>query len=97
MDKNTEKRLVELIESAKDAVKLLTDEVSKPIDEDLQDDKARNAFKAKKECFMDAKELILEIEKIESMISGEADNTLENNEKDFKAGAIERFAKRPSK
>ena len=48
MDKNTEKRLLELIDSAKDAVKLLTDEVSKPIDEELQDDKARNAFKAKK-------------------------------------------------
>jgi hypothetical protein len=97
MDKNTENRLLELINSAKDAVKLLTEEVSKPIDEELQDDKARNAFKAKKECFMDAKELILEIEKIEAMINGEVEETLEDNEKDFKAGAIERFAKKPNK
>ena len=97
MDKNTEKRLCKLIDSAKDAVKLLTEEVSKPIDDELQDDKARNAFKSKKECFMDAKELILEIEKIEAMINGEVEETLENNEKDFKAGAIERFAKKPNK
>ena len=97
MDNNTKKRLLNLIASAKDAVELLTDEVKKPVDEDLADDKARNAFKAKKECFMDAKELILEIEKIEAMINGEVDETLENNEKDFKAGAIERFAKKPNK
>ena len=54
MDKETKKRLKKLVNSAKKAIELLTDEIEKPVDEDLQDDKARNAFKAKKECFMDA-------------------------------------------
>jgi hypothetical protein len=97
MDNNTEKRLTKLIESAKEAVDLLTEEIKKPVDEDLQDDKARNAFKSKKECFMDAKDLILEIEKMEGLINGEIEDTLEDDKKDFKAGAVERFAKRPSK
>ena len=97
MDKNTENRLKNLVNSAKEAVKLLTEEVSKPIDDDLQDDKARNAFKAKKECFTDAKDLILEIEKIEAMLAGETEEIKNDNDTDFKAGAIEKFAKRPSK
>ena len=90
-------KMLELVDAGKKAFDLLVREVERPIDEELQDDRARNAMKAKKECFMDAKELILEIEKIEAMVNGEVDETLENNEKDFKAGAIERFAKKPSK
>ena len=31
------------------------------------------------------------------MINGEVEETLEDNEKDFKARAIERFAKKPNK
>ena len=54
MDDPTKKRFEKLISSAKKAIDLLTDEIKKPVDEDLQDDKARNAFKSKKECFMDA-------------------------------------------
>ena len=94
---DVEGKLEKLIRAGLDAYDLLLQEVKRPVDPDLPDDKSRNAMKAKKECFMDAKELILEIEKIEAMINGEVDETLENNEKDFKAGAIERFAKKPNK
>ncbi len=57
MNKETKERLKKLISSGKKAIELLTEEIEKPIDEELQDDKARNAFKAKRECFMDAREL----------------------------------------
>mgnify|MGYP003681492868 FL=1 len=101
MDNNTKKRLLNLIASAKDAVELLTDEVKKPVDEDLADDKARNAFKAKKECFMDAKELIFEIDKMEGVLEGrdEYNTNIKNkktDETEFKAGAMENFATKPN-
>ena len=101
MDNNTKKRLLNLIASAKDAVELLTDEVKKPVDEDLADDKARNAFKAKKECFMDAKELIFEIDKMEGVLEGrdEYNTNIKNkktDETEFKAGAMEKFATKPN-
>ena len=90
-------KMSELVDAGKKAFDLLVKEVERPIDEELQDDRARNAMKAKKECFMDAKDLILEIEKMEGLINGELEDTLEDDKKDFKAGAVERFAKRPSK
>ena len=93
MDKETKKRLKKLVNSAKKAIELLTDEIEKPVDEDLQDDKARNAFKAKKECFMDAKDLISEIEKIEDVFQGRQKDTAEESSSDFEPGHAERFAK----
>ena len=93
MDKETKKRLKNLVNSAKKAIELLTDEIEKPVDEDLQDDKARNAFKAKKECFMDAKDLISEIEKIEDVLQGRQKDTAEESSSDFEPGHAERFAK----
>ena len=43
---NISKKLESLIESGNKAFDLLLEEVKKPIDPDLQDDKARNAMKA---------------------------------------------------
>ena len=66
-----EDKLQKLINAGKEAFELLLAEVKKPLDPELQDDRARNAMKAKKECFMDAKEIITEVEKLEAYLNGE--------------------------
>lgn len=73
----------------------MLEEVEKPIDPELQDDKARNAMKAKKECFMDAQEILTTIHKIESQVGEEkAEETLSEGEKAFQAGFSEKYAKK---
>ena len=66
MKVNIEEKLEKLIQSGNQAFDLLLEEVKKPIDPDLPDDKSRNAMKAKKECFMDAQEILMAIHKIEN-------------------------------
>ena len=92
---NIEKRLKRLIESGKKAFELLLEEVEKPIDPELQDDKARNAMKAKKECFMDAQEILTTIHKIEGQVGEEkTEESLSEDEKAFQAGFSEKYAKK---
>ena len=83
---NISEKLQKLIKSGNEAFDLLLEEVKKPIDPDLQDDKARNAMKAKKECFMDAQEILVAINKIQKQIL--------EGEKSFKAGFSEKYAKK---
>ena len=92
---DVKKRLEELIESGKQAFDLLLDEVKKPVDPELQDDKARNAMKAKKECFMDAQEILLSINKIQKQIEDENVNEeVDKEENSFQAGFSEKYAKK---
>jgi hypothetical protein len=92
---DVKRRLEELIESGKQAFDLLLEEVKKPIDPELQDDKARNAMKAKKECFMDAQEILVSINKIEKQIEGEdTDQNIDKDENSFQAGFSEKYAKK---
>ena len=91
-----ESKLMELVEAGKKAFDLLVKEVERPIDEELQDDRARNAMKAKKECFMDAKEIMSEVQKLEAQLRGEEVETLITEEvKDsvYTGGYAEQFAK----
>tara|TARA_R100001443_G_scaffold61989_2_gene72002 strand:- start:1038 stop:1325 length:288 start_codon:yes stop_codon:yes gene_type:complete len=95
MKVNIEEKLEKLIQSGNQAFDLLLEEVKKPIDPDLPDDKSRNAMKAKKECFMDAQEILMAIHKIENQINGEESESLsEDDINSFKAGFSEKFAKK---
>tara|TARA_R100000008_G_C3537103_1_gene142664 strand:+ start:278 stop:565 length:288 start_codon:yes stop_codon:yes gene_type:complete len=95
MKVNIEEKLEKLIQSGNQAFDLLLEEVKKPIDPDLPDDKSRNAMKAKKECFMDAQEILMAIHKIENQINGEETESLsEDDVNSFKAGFSEKFAKK---
>ena len=92
---NVEEKLKELVRSGTKAFNLLLDEIKKPIDAELQDDKARNAMKAKKECFMDAQEILMAINKIENQLAGDEESSSETTEGgSFRAGFSERFAKK---
>ena len=92
-----EQKLMELVDAGKKAFDLLVKEVERPIDEELQDDRARNAMKAKKECFMDAKEIMAEVQKIEAQLKGEevSENNILEEPKDsvYTGGFAEKFAK----
>jgi hypothetical protein len=92
-NKNYIKRtLQELIDSSKEAVSILIDDIKKPLDIDLSDEKRRNAIKAKKECFVDAQEIIIGISKLEAQLSNSESELKE--ERDFESGLAEKFAKR---
>ena len=88
---------MELVDAGKKAFDLLVKEVERPIDEELQDDRARNAMKAKKECFMDAKEIMAEVQKLEAQLRGEEveENNILEETKDslYTGGFAENFAK----
>ena len=92
-NKNYIKRtLQELIDSSKEAVSILIDDIKKRLDVDLSDEKRRNAIKAKKECFVDAQEIIIGISKLEAQLSNSEAELKE--ERDFESGLAEKFAKR---
>ena len=92
---DVKKRLEELIESGRQAFDLLLEEVKKPVDPELQDDKARNAMKAKKECFMDAQEILMSINKIQKQIEGDStEEDIDKDENSFQAGFSEKYAKK---
>ena len=85
-----QRTLQDLIDSSKEAVHILIEDIRKPLDPDLSDEKRRNAIKAKKECFLDAQDILIGISKLETQITeGEF-----KEEKDFEKGLAEKFAKR---
>lgn len=85
-----QRTLQDLIDSSKEAVSILIDDIKKPLDPDLSDEKRRNAIKAKKECFVDAQDILIGIAKLEAQI---VDGDFKE-EKDFEKGLAEKFAKR---
>ena len=85
-----QRTIQDLIDSSKEAVAILINDIKTPLDPDLSDEKRRNAIKAKKECFIDAQEILIGISKLEAQITeGEF-----KEEKDFEKGLAEKFAKR---
>ena len=63
-----QRTLQDLIDSSKEAVAILIDDIKKPLDPELSDEKRRNAIKAKKECFLDAQDILMGISKLEAQI-----------------------------
>ena len=77
-------------ESNKSYIQRTLQDIRKPLDPELSDEKRRNAIKAKKECFLDAQDILMGISKLETQImEGEF-----KEEKDFEKGLAEKFAKR---
>jgi len=88
----------ELLLSAKEAIETLLEVVRKPIDTRLQDDKERNAVKAKRECFDDAKFLMGEIRKMLRDIRDENPDVADSVTKSvFEGGIAERLIKKQKK
>jgi hypothetical protein len=90
----SKQKLEDLINAGKSAVEILLEEIQKPLDVELSDEKRRNAIKAKKECFIDCQEILLSIKELEVKIYGTDENELLKREADFEASFAERRAKR---
>ena len=89
-----EDKLQKLINAGKEAFELLLEEVKKPLDPELQDDRARNAMKAKQECFVAAQDILSRVRELEAQLNGEDLETSDFlKKKDFQAGLAEKFAK----
>jgi hypothetical protein len=88
----------ELLISGKEAIETLLEVVRKPINTSLQDDKERNAVKAKRECFEDAQALLKEIRKIYNQMNDiDSDMADHINTSVFKGGIAERLAEKAKK
>jgi len=90
----SKQKLEDLINAGKSAVDILLEEIQKPLDVELSDEKRRNAIKAKKECFIDCQEILLSIKELEVKIYGADKSDILKREADFEASFAERRAKR---
>jgi len=83
----------ELLISGKEALITLLEVVRKPINTHLQDDKERNAVKAKRECFDDAKYIMSEIRMMLKDLSEMSEDAADAVKKSiFKGGFAEKMA-----
>lgn len=83
----------ELLISAKEALITLLEVIRKPIDSRLLDDKERNAVKAKRECFEDAKYIRSEIRLMLNELGNKSPDAEEHVKKSvFKGGFAEGLA-----
>lgn len=83
----------ELLISGKEALITLLEVVRKPIDSRLLDDKERNAVKAKRECFDDAKYIMKELRMMLKDLSEMSEDAAEAVKKSvFKGGFAEKMA-----
>ena len=83
----------ELLISGKEALITLLEVVRKPINTHLQDDKERNAVKAKRECFDDAKYIMRELRMMLKDLSEMSEDAAEAVKKSvFKGGFAEKMA-----
>ncbi len=84
----------ELLISGKEALITLLEVVRKPINTHLQDDKERNAVKAKRECFDDARYIMKELRMMLANLSEMSEDAASAVKKSvFKGGFAEKMAR----
>jgi cell shape-determining protein MreC len=84
----------ELLEAMAEAIRNITEEIKRPIDTDQTGSGRRAELKSIKESALDAKELITEYQKLETMIKELKDTGGIEGDQDFGGGFSEQFAKR---
>jgi cell shape-determining protein MreC len=84
----------ELLEAMAEAIRNITEEIKRPIDTEQTGSGRRAELKSIKESALDAKELITEYQKLETMIKELKDTGGIEGDQDFGGGFSEQFAKR---
>ena len=94
MGKETDikEKLEKLIQAGLQAYDLLVAEIKRPIADDLQDDRTRNAMKAKRECFADARAILKDIAEIEAQLEGRKIENEIKEDNPFAASFAEQYA-----
>lgn len=84
----------ELLEAMAEAIRNITEEIKRPIDTEQSGSGRRAELKSIKESALDAKELITEYQKLETMIKELQETGGIEDTKDFSGGFSEKFARR---
>lgn len=84
----------ELLEAMAEAIRNITEEIKRPIDTEQSGSGRRAELKSIKESALDAKELITEYQKLETMIKELKETGGIEDASDFSGGFSEKFAKR---
>lgn len=84
----------ELLEAMAEAIRNITEEIKRPIDTEQSGSGRRAELKSIKESALDAKELITEYQKLETMIKELKDTGGIEEANDFSGGLAEQYAKR---
>lgn len=84
----------ELLDAMAQAIRNITEEIKKPVDSDLTGSSRRAELKSIKESALDAKELITEYQKLETMIKELKETGGIEDARDFSGGLAERYAQR---
>jgi len=84
----------ELLEAMAEAIRNITEEIRRPIDTEQAGAGRRAELKSIKESALDAKELITEYQKLETMIKELKDTGGIEAQRDFSGGLAEQYAKR---
>lgn len=84
----------ELLDAMAQAISNITEEIKKPVDSDLTGSGRRAELKSIKESAIDAKELITEYQKLETMIKELKETGGIEDARDFSGGLAERYAQR---
>ena len=84
----------ELLEAMAQAIRNITGEIKRPIDTEQSGSGRRAELKSIKESALDAKELITEYQKLETMIKELKETGGIEEARDFSGGLAEQYAKR---
>lgn len=84
----------ELLEAMAEAIRNITEEIKRPIDTEQSGSGRRAELKSIKESALDAKELITEYQKLETMIKELKETGGIEEARDFSGGFSEQYAKR---
>ena len=90
---STVQAAAELVEAMEVAIRNMTAEVKKPVDPDLTGSGRKAELQAIKETALACKEMIVERQKLQQLISDIHSNGEIEEERDYKSGFAERYSK----
>ena len=82
-----------LMEAMQIAIENMIQEIQKPVDQDLSGSQRKAELQAIKQTAVDAKELIVERERLEQLIKTLKDNGELQEQRDYSGGFAEQFSK----
>ena len=89
----TEKAAISLILAMESAIKNMTSEIQRPVDQELTGSARKAELQSIKQTAIDCKELLVERQRLEQMVKELRTNGGIEEQKDYSGGFAERFSK----
>tara|TARA_R110000796_G_scaffold85987_3_gene186205 strand:- start:1714 stop:2037 length:324 start_codon:yes stop_codon:yes gene_type:complete len=90
----TEKAAISLILAMESAIKNMTSEIQRPVDQELTGSARKAELQAIKDTALACKELIIERQKLEELVSSLGENGEISKEIDYRGGFAEKFVRK---